>query len=120
TGFGLLGHCYELSAASGVSAELFTAGLPFIHGVHDAAGLGLLPAGAYVNRDHFIGHIDGADVEPDLIDLLFSPETAGGLLISVAADKSEALDRALQSRACLAVEVGRITEKFPHAIKLRP
>lgn len=116
TGFGLLGHCYELCAASGVTAELFPAELPFIRGVADAAAMGLLPAGAYNNRDHFRAHVDAGAVDPDFMDLLFSPETAGGLLIAVDPARADALRAALQQRHCLAAEIGRLLPPASHVI----
>lgn len=85
TGFGLLGHAHELAAASGVSLRLQAASLPLMPGAAAFAAEGLVPAGAYRNRDHLAGKVRFLPgVSLSMQDVLFDPQTAGGLLISVA------------------------------------
>jgi selenide,water dikinase len=92
TGFGLLGHLREMAVNSGADAEVDLASVPFLPRAEELAEEGLLPAGAYRNREHIEEHIEirGKAVQASL-DLLFDPQTSGGLLISVPAERSEQL-----------------------------
>ena len=95
TGFGLLGHTCEVAAASGVSVELVAAAVPLIDGVRPLVSRHR-SGGMATNRSHFGARVRLApSVERDLQDLLFDPQTSGGLLISVAG----ALRRRSQGRA---------------------
>ncbi len=89
TGFGLLGHVWELAAGSKVGIEIFSAELPIFEGIIDYAEMGLVPEGAYSNRQYLKDKIKfDANIKKSLIDILFDPQTSGGLLISVPADKA--------------------------------
>jgi len=108
TGFGLLGHLSEVAAASGVSVELIANQVPILEGV-----VPLVPrhrsGGMATNRAHFGPRIALASgISTDVRDLLFDPQTSGGLLIAVAAPAAEALTEALGSAGVLAAEIGRI------------
>jgi selenide,water dikinase len=84
TGFGLLGHLAEMVNGSGCSVRVFSGQVPVIPGAEDFAAMGLIPAGAYKNRDFREKMITFAETVPrTLQDLLFDPQTSGGLLISV-------------------------------------
>jgi selenide, water dikinase len=84
TGFGLLGHLAEMVNGSGCSVRIFSGQVPVIHEAEDFAAMGLIPAGAYKNRDFREQMITFAETVPrTLQDLLFDPQTSGGLLISV-------------------------------------
>lgn len=118
TGFGLIGHLYELASASDVQVELNTDKLPFITATLEYANLGLIPAGAYTNRDYLKDKVDIApEVDPTLADLLFSPETAGGLIIAVAQNKEPILRQKLAERGCHASAIGRVTASGFQPIK---
>ncbi|TDX45187.1 selenophosphate synthase [Orenia marismortui] len=89
TGFGLLGHVWELAAGSKVGIEISSAELPIFEGIVDYAEMGLVPEGAYSNRQYLKDKIKfDANIKKSLIDILFDPQTSGGLLISVPADKA--------------------------------
>jgi selenide,water dikinase len=109
TGFGLAGHLLEMAESSQVQIEIFAGELRFMREALDYAGMGLIPGGAYRNRDYmqdrvaFTGKIDQA-----VRDLVFSPETSGGLIIAVAEDKAEALKLALERRNCPVNVIGRV------------
>lgn len=112
TGFGLVGHLYEMASASDVLIELHTDKIPLIEETREYAGMGLIPAGAYTNRDYLGDKVDIApDVDATLADLIFSPETAGGLLIAVEASREELLVNKLKSRGSMAWTIGRVVEK---------
>jgi selenide,water dikinase len=85
TGFGLLGHLAEMVNGSGCSARIFSAQVPVIPEAEDFAAMGLIPAGAYKNREFREPMITFAETVPrTLQDLMFDPQTSGGLLISVS------------------------------------
>lgn len=112
TGFGFLGHLFEIAEASDVAAEIFAEQVPFMEGTLEYASMGLVPGGAYKNREYLSGKVDFApEVDPHRRDLLFSPETAGGLLISVNRDKAAQLMEALQQEGCFYSQVGQIKQK---------
>lgn len=82
TGFGLLGHALQLARASGVALELGTEGVPLLDGAVAFAEQGLLSAATYTNRDYVGDAVAFDDDVPlPLRDLLFDPQTSGGLLI---------------------------------------
>ncbi len=112
TGFSFLGHLFELAEASNVAAEIFAGQVPFMEGTLEYASMGLVPGGAYKNREYLSGKIVFApEVDPNTKDLLFSPETAGGLLISVDRSKAGQLMEALRQEGCFFSPVGQIREK---------
>lgn len=96
TGFALLGHACEMASGSGVTIALHASGVPVMDAALSFADMGLVPGGAYRNRDHF-GHSIAVEesVPRALQDVLFDPQTAGGLLISVASEDAKALLAAL-------------------------
>jgi len=92
TGFGLLGHAAEMAEASGVSLVFSFGDLPFLPGTFNLARMGLIPAGAYRNRDHLADRVvfaDGFDQVARL--LLHDPQTSGGLLMAVPGQLVEEL-----------------------------
>lgn len=112
TGFGLLGHAMQLARASGVALELGLEGLPFLDGVAGFADLGLLSAATYTNRDYVGDAVRFADDVPQSSrDLLFDPQTSGGLLICCRASRlPELLEHARQELSTPFGVVGRVVE----------
>lgn len=102
TGFGLLGHARELAAASRVSIEIDTAAIQYLPGAVEYAQQGAIPGGLNANRD-FVS----CAVEGEGSDLLYDPQTSGGLLITL----SEAEAAQLERRFPAAFRIGRITER---------
>ncbi len=99
TGFGLLGHLAEMVEGSGKSVRIAAGDVPIFPEAVELASMGLIPAGAYKNRDfrkHMVSF--APDVPLALQDILFDPQTSGGLLISVAAPHAEALLDSLRDR----------------------
>jgi selenide,water dikinase len=85
TGFGLLGHLAEMVNGSRCSIRIVSGQVPIIAEAEEFAAMGLIPAGAYKNRDFREQMITFAETVPrTLQDLLFDPQTSGGLLISVS------------------------------------
>ena len=96
TGFGLLGHAAEMAQGSNLSLRLMAGTLPLLPQARELAQEGIIPAGAYRNRAHLEGKVSfHAAVPLDVADIMFDPQTAGGLLISVAPQDAERLLDAL-------------------------
>ncbi len=97
TGFSLAGHGREMATASNVSLHINAASLPVITGAVSYAEMGLVPQGTYNNRQ-FVGEYVSFEHESDVLsDLIFDPQTSGGLLISVPTESAAALLDALAS-----------------------
>ena len=113
TGFGLIGHASELAQASNVSLVIHSADIPVLEGALDCIRDGHIPGGLTANRD-FAECMVGYDpsVPSDIRTLLYDPQTAGGLLISVSAEDAAALTRALRNAGVPTVEIGEVT---PHS-----
>ena len=114
TGFGLLGHSLEMAEGSGVSVELFTDKISYYQGADEFAKLGLLPKGMYRNR-HFAEHaVDHGSVPLYLQDLLYDPQTSGGLLAAVREEDADCIIELMKKTdgiPCPAI-IGRVTEKL--------
>ena len=107
TGFGLIGHASEMAVASACSIEIDSARVPILDGAR-ALVPGNIPGGGRTNREHFGGAVHVAPhVDGSLLDLLYDPQTSGGLLIAVAASKADALAAALLASAVPAIRIGR-------------
>jgi selenide,water dikinase len=92
TGFGFIGHAFEMVKASGVGMMIWSEKIPVFPEAMEYARLGLIPGGAYANRTFFSCHVDGdPHVPPLLMDLLYDPQTSGGLLISLPAAEAATL-----------------------------
>ena len=111
TGFGLLGHTMEMIEGSGLGMELISAELPLLPKAFEMAEMGLVPAGAYRNREYVGEKARFADTVPvALQDIAFDPQTSGGLLLSVAAEDADALLQALRKEIPQAAIIGEIVE----------
>ena len=92
TGFGLLGHLCEMVAGGNVGMEVEWARVPLLPQVAEHAAMGLIPAGTYRNRDFRLGMVELAAQVPQVaLEILFDPQTSGGLVISLPADRAGAL-----------------------------
>jgi selenide,water dikinase len=107
TGFGLAGHLVEMLAASGVSAKLRLADLPLLQGALDLAELGQASSLAPANRAALAGRVSLP--EGPLADLLFDPQTGGGLLAAVPAAEAPALVASLRELGEVAAVIGEVT-----------
>ncbi|MDO4493886.1 MAG: selenide, water dikinase SelD [Clostridia bacterium] len=121
TGFGLFGHGYEMASGSDVTIRLHADRLPILNGAEELAKLGMLPAGAYRNRDHVESHVyrDPA-VALSRYDLCCDPQTSGGLLIALPPENAETLLRLLEDSPTPHAIVGEVVEKGAYDIELVP
>jgi len=120
TGFGLLGHLAEMVCGSGRSARIFAAQLPVIEDALTFAAMGLIPAGAYRNQEFRAAMIDmAANVERARQDLLFDPQTSGGLLMGVREDQAEALVAELKAAGMVeAALIGEVRDDPAEKIRI--
>ena len=112
TGFGLVGHSYEMATGSGVTIVLESQWLPLLPEAYEMAQMGIVPAGAYGNRNWIDCGADTAgDVDLALTDIMFDPQTSGGLLAAVPEDEAQELLGALKDSIPTASIVGYVEEK---------
>jgi selenide,water dikinase len=119
TGFGLIGHAREIALASNVALRFFSKDILILPGALECIRAGHVPGGLKANRDFtecLVGY--EADISADLQTLLFDPQTAGGLLISIAADDSETLVLELQDAGIPARRIGNVTESQKPLIRI--
>jgi selenide, water dikinase len=112
TGFGLIGHAREMALASGVSLRLHASAVPLLPGALDCVRAGFIPGGLNNNRDfaECSAEFDAA-IPPDVRTLLFDPQTAGGLFISVAANAAGDLLTALRAKKIPAALIGEVVRR---------
>ena len=109
TGFGLLGHARELAVASKVQLRLYLPDIPMLEGALECIEHECVPAGTRNNRDFAEKDVEYvSDVSEHLKALLFDPQTAGGLLISVADKDGSRLLRQLRDHGVRASEIGDV------------
>ena len=120
TGFGLLGHCIEMAEASQVTFSLNVRDVAYFDDAVSYARMGLVPAGAYRNRGYAEGKVDDGGVEEYFTDLLYDPQTSGGLLFSIEPRYVEkVLDAFEKKRMDTKVSViGTVTEQEGRLIRL--
>jgi selenide,water dikinase len=120
TGFGLLGHAFEMASGSGVTIVLEAHALPVLPGARRLAQQGCLTGGCRRNREYLSTRISvDRSVRDDLVEIAFDPQTSGGLLIAVAADRADVLVDRLRSHGVdAATQVGHATAAHEVAVRL--
>ncbi len=122
TGFGLLGHALEVARASKVCFEIWQEKVPFLEWAIELAGMGLVPAGSYANRNYCSQSVEiGANIDPVKLDILFDAQTSGGLLLAVAPEKLQQASELLLESGSLAAHIGKVIEQveYKEAAKIR-
>jgi selenide,water dikinase len=108
TGFGLIGHASEMAAASGCTIEIDSRSVPFLEGARDLVTENS-PGGARTNREHFGPDVHvSANVDTVLLDLLYDPQTSGGLLIAVANPQERVVTSALSAAGVSSARIGTV------------
>lgn len=126
TGFGLLGHAREMALGNSergieaVSLEIDHSAVQYLPGAIDAARGGFLPGGLKNNRE-FIGDCVGfaASVQQEYRDLLFDPQTSGGLLIAILPDSADSAVTALERHGVSARRIGKVIPKTSPLLSVR-
>jgi selenide,water dikinase len=112
TGFGLLGHSWQMAKASGVRMRFHAGQVPLLESALEFASMGLVPASGYANRRFLDGRVCICEKTPlALQDVLFDPETSGGLLICLPAESVEKFRQAAAGQwECRCTVVGQVEE----------
>ncbi len=112
TGFGLIGHACEMAENSGVAIEIDAGKVPVIEGTLGFAGQGFVPEGMYANLEFRAGMLEKNKTDENMLAVLCDPQTSGGLLISVAAEKAaKLLDCIKQAGDGEAAIIGRVVDR---------
>ena len=112
TGFGLIGHVRELALGSNVSVQLLSENIPLLPGAIECVRAGYIPGGLKANREFAECVVEyQSEISEELKTLLFDPQTAGGLLISVSDRHLEPLLQELRNAGVPASHIGSVTEK---------
>ena len=120
TGFGLLGHAREMGVGSKVSLVIDHSRIEFLPEAIDCSRRGFLPGGLKRNIEFISGCVDFANGIPEEVkNLLFDPQTSGGLLFSVASKDAPKLLRALRDQSISAQEIGEVITKTKPLILVR-
>lgn len=118
TGFGLLGHALEMAQGSGVQIKLNVSALPIPSEALEFARMGILPEGMYRNRKYAEPFVMADGIPLEIQDVLYDPQTSGGLLIAVDPNDADALGETLQKTVPDACRIGTVSEysNEPHII----
>jgi len=115
TGFGLLGHAREMAVASGVTLEIESAAIPLLPGALDAVRAGAVPGGLKNNVEFASCVVELAkEIDPALLQLLYDPQTSGGLLIALPEHEAAALEAAIPGGR----RIGRVRARDNKPIRL--
>src|SRR2546427_2814541 len=110
TGFGLFGHAHEVADRSGVCIRLESERFPAIDGALDVARKGVRTSGDPRNRDFAARHLTTEGLPETLVALGYDPQTAGGLLVSLPAERGAALEAEFAGRRLFIRRIGRVEE----------
>lgn len=111
TGFGIMGHGYEMASGSNVTLKLYKENIPYIKEAKEYAEMGLVPEGSYNNRQYLDGKYTLIGVDTWLEDILFDPQTSGGLLISASGDECDKILEDLNALELPSSIIGEVIEK---------
>jgi selenide,water dikinase len=110
TGFGLLGHAHETAARSGVRIRLRASALPALEGALEAARAGIRTGGDPRNRDFAGAHVTSDGVPDEFLALAYDAQTAGGLLVTLPAEKALSLEAEFERVGLFLARVGVVEE----------
>jgi selenide,water dikinase len=99
TGFGLLGHLHKLARASGVTAVIDAAAVPYLSGARTSAAEGFMPGGTRRNLDWVMPHLDPGSYDEAELLLLADAQTSGGLLLAGEIDGAPVIGELVPARA---------------------
>lgn len=112
TGFSLMGHSYEMAQGSGCTLHIQTDRVPFHPEATEMAEMGFIPAGAYRNREYAGENVRVSEgISRAMQDILYDPQTSGGLMISVPEEDGKRMLEEMQTAVPDAAMIGYVTEK---------
>ena len=119
TGFGFLGHAMEMAKGSDLTIEIDSSKVPVMSEAEDLAKMGIIPAGMYKNRNYIQKDVKAEGVKEHIMDILYDPQTSGGLLISVPQEHAQEIaQKMLQSGSLAASIVGKVVDKQDSYIRV--
>lgn len=110
TGFGLMGHGYEMASGSNVTLRLYQKRIPYIKEAKEYAAIGLVPAGTYNNKNYISGKYSLNNVDSWMEDILFDPQTSGGLLITCKEEYGLSIMEELKKLSLKSAIIGEVIE----------
>lgn len=110
TGFGLVGHSYEMTSGSNAGIKLYLNQIPLMTGVTEQVADGMIPAGCYRNRDFYLPKTETDKPASDQLMPLFDPQTSGGLLIAIPDKAAEQYQREAMDNGIFCAVIGEVTE----------
>lgn len=119
TGFSVIGHSLEMCEGTGLGVVIDYRKVPMLPGVKEFAKMGLVPAATYANRRHLkksVGLL--SDIPEYITDVLYDPQTSGGLLYSVAKDKAEQVFEALKKVCPYTEIIGEISKGNEYPVSI--
>jgi len=119
TGFGLLGHLFEMASASRVDAEVDAMAVPLLTQVEEFAAAGIIPGGSQANLDYVSGHVDWQDgISAIRRIILCDAQTSGGLLIAVPEPYAAQMAAEMKTAGLTAVAIGRTVSAGSGRVKV--
>jgi selenide,water dikinase len=119
TGFGLVGHASELADASGVTLEIAVLDVPLVEGARQAIERGLAPGGLFSNQHYYSTFVESRTrADGRTVELMYDPQTSGGLLVALPEGSYSAFDRALSARGGSSRVIGRVVDRADRAVIL--
>lgn len=117
TGFGLLGHAAEMAQGAKAVITIDADAVPVLDGAEDFAAMGMVPAGAYANRDYADALVEAEEsVRVVTMDLLYDPQTSGGLLVSLPQEDAETFIARMADEPFPAAVIGHVSEGCPRIV----
>lgn len=117
TGFGLLGHAYEMAAASEVSMRIRSQKAPLLDRAKELADEGMIPDGANDNREYLEDKVYISEgVDKSIEKVLFDPQTSGGLFIAISANRADKFEEEMRKNNIFCRLVGEVIEKADYPI----
>ena len=110
TGFGLLGHLFEMCRGSELGAVLDLNSVPVMKGIDELVKMGLIPEGAYNNRKYLENFVDPGEISDDSLLPLFDPQTSGGLLVAIPPEKADLFEFTFSEADVFFARIGLFTE----------
>ncbi|SDY86886.1 selenophosphate synthase [Tindallia californiensis] len=113
TGFGLIGHAVEMAEGSEITLMINASKIPYIEETKEKAEMGLIPGGMYRNREFFEKKVKmDTGIEEAIVDIVYDPQTSGGLLLSVPENEvDKVMDRLAHNHSCEYALIGRVVPR---------
>jgi len=119
TGFGLVGHASEMANAGGVTLEISVADVPLIEGALATVEKGLAPGGLFSNQHYYSAFVESRTLADErTVELMYDPQTSGGLLIALPEAALQTFEQALSARGGEGRVIGRVAERGERALVL--